>query len=107
VGVLVGVTVGLAVTEAVGVLLGIGVLLGLGVKLGRIIVVLSGLLVRAPVGLGKTVTVNFITSSLTGLHPTAARDRINGRVNTARVLIVFFCLPINRYIVEIRSGFPL
>lgn len=94
VGVLVGVTVGLAVVVRVGVLLGDGVALEVWIKLGTTVV-----------ALGEKVTVSFTPGSPLGLHPLARKTRLNPRDIPAIALTGFLFLPIIRLMLNnIRSG---
>ena len=89
VGVLVGVTVGLAVVVRVGVLLGDGVALGLIVELGMTVVVL-----------GVVEVASLIGRSPLWLHPTLMKIRLNPRDIPAIALIKFLFLPVIRLILN-------
>jgi hypothetical protein len=87
VGVLVWVTVGLAVEVGFGVLLGEGVALGFWVRLGAIVV-----------ALGDAVRVSFIYFFPTLLHPPTMIISSNPNDSPATTLIERLRLPVNGYI---------
>jgi hypothetical protein len=89
VGVLVGVTVGLALAVGSGVLLGDGVTLGLCVTLGTMVVAIA-----------DAFGASLVTFPPFALHPPVINIRSNPKDNPRTTLIVFWCLPINKCILD-------